>query len=84
MNAHDVHSDPVLGALRGLRTYDVTPARAQRLRRRCHAGLRRQRASTTRGSDAGAWRWVMRILAGAWCVVYVLETIRRAAAVYMS
>jgi hypothetical protein len=82
MSAYDVQSDHVLDALRVLRTYDVAPARAQRLRRRCHAGLRRQSASKTRRPDAGAWRWVMRIFAGAWCVLYLLETIRQAAAVY--
>lgn len=84
MSSNDIQEDPVFGALRELRTYDLSPDRAQRLRSRCHRRLKTQHSSrhVPRGSGAGIWRRAVRVLAGAWCVVYLLETIRRAAAVY--
>ena len=84
MRPKDIHEDPVLATLRELRIYDVRPGRAQRLRTRCHSGLTMQDSSrhSLRCSEAGVWRRAVRVLAGAWCVLYVVETIRRAAAVY--
>lgn len=83
MSPNDIQGDPVLAILRELRTYDVSPSRAQRLRIRCHGGLTMQDSSShlTPSSGAGVWR-AGRVLAGAWCVVYLFETLRRAAAVY--
>jgi hypothetical protein len=83
MRPKDVQEDPVLAALRELRTYDVSAARVERLRSRCHRGLK-QHSSThvPRGSEAGVWARAVRVLAGAWCALYVFETIRQAAAVY--
>lgn len=84
MNPNDVQEDPVLAALRELRTYDVGPVRVQRLRAQCHSALRMQHSPrhSPRNSEAGVWRRAVRVLAGAWCVLYMVETIRRAAAVY--
>ena len=83
MRPNDIQGDAVLATLRELRTYDVIPARAQRLRTRCHSGLMRQDSSRhlPRSREAGVWR-AGRVLAGAWCVLYLFETLRRAAAVY--
>jgi hypothetical protein len=83
MNRKDTHQDPLFAAIPELRTYDVTPARAQRLRERCHRGLRLQHAARVHRLEPTVWPRIVRIVAGAWCVLYVLETIRRAAAVYM-
>jgi hypothetical protein len=84
MRPNDIQGDAVLATLlRELRTYDVSSARAQRLRTRCHSGLTMQHSSShlPRSREAGAWR-AGRVIAGAWCVVYLFETLRRAAAVY--
>ena len=83
MSPNDIQGDAVLATLRELRPYDVSPARAQRLRTRCHSGLTMQDSSShlTPSSGAGVWR-AGRVLAGAWCVVYLFETLRRAAAAY--
>ncbi len=84
MRPNDISDDRVLAALRQLRAYDVSAARAERLRTRCHRRLGTQAASAPvpRSREAGVWPRTMSGLAGAWCVVYFLETIRRVAAVY--
>ena len=84
MNPNDVQDDSVLGAVRELRTYDVASVRVQRLRAQCHSALRMQHSPrhSRRNSDPGVWRRAVRVLAGAWCVLNLVETIRRAAAVY--
>ena len=83
MRPNDIQADAVLAALRELRTYDVSAVRAQRLRTRCHRGLTMPDSYRylPRSSEAGVWR-AGRVLAGAWCVLYLFETLRRAAAVY--
>ena len=83
MNATDYDEDPVLRTLRELRRIDVSPSRAERLRARCHRRLEAQDpGGQVSHSDARGWRQVVGILAGAWCVLYLFETIQRAAAVY--
>jgi hypothetical protein len=73
-------------ALRNLRRYDVSAARAELLRARCHRALQGPRAPASTGRDAGTRRprRAVRILAAAWCGVYLFETIRRAVSVYWS
>lgn len=72
-------------SLAALKTVDVDRRRAERLRSRCHASLRAQsrRASRPAVSDR---KWIRRAIAsgaaGAWCVVYLIEIIRRAVAIY--
>lgn len=84
MSPNDIQPDPVLAALRELRTYDVSAARVQRLRTRCHADLESRNSSghVRRSSGEDLWRRALPVLAGAWCVLYLVETIRRAAAAY--
>jgi hypothetical protein len=79
----DTDDDPVLAALHELHACDVSAARAQRLRARCQTYLKTQGVSRhlPLTSRAGVWR-ALRALAAAWCVVYLVETLRRAAAVY--
>ena len=68
-------------SLAGLKYTDVDRRRAERLRSRCHASLRAHavRASRPAVSDG---KWIRRAIAsgaaGAWCVVYLIEIIRRA------
>ena len=84
MTANHLQHDPVLAAVRELRTHDVSPGRAQRLRAQCHRKFK-SRETTTRLSHTPTptiWIRVAGALAGAWSVVYFLETIRRAAAVF--
>ena len=75
--------DPVIGALRELPAYDVGSARAQRLRERCHKHLaiRDQPVQTPAAVDAATWR-PLRVVAGVWCVLYVLAAISMVAGVY--
>ena len=84
MTANPLRPDPVLAAMRELRTYDVSPVRAQRLRAECHRGFEKRATTGTRARTParGMWIRVTGALAGAWSVVYFLETIRRAAAVF--
>lgn len=84
MRPNDIQDDPLIAALLELRTYDVSPARAERLRTRWHNRLPTQDSSRhlPGSSDGGAWPRAVRVIVGAWCAVYLFETIRRAAAVY--
>ncbi len=84
MSPTNTDRDPVLDILRELRAYDVRSGRAARLGSQCRKRLAlpdSPRHSSQRG-EAGVWRRAMSVLAGGWCVLYVVETVRRAAAVY--
>lgn len=71
-------------ALRELRRYDISAARAQRLRERCHRALQAQHGSSPdpRAGTTHRPQRAVRVLVGAWCSVYLFETIRRVVAVY--
>lgn len=83
MNANENQGDPVLGALCELRRLDVSHARAERLRASCLNGLKMPSTpgEVSRRHETDPWR-AARVLASAWCVLYLLETIQRAAAAY--
>ena len=83
MTANRIQHDPVLAAVRELRTHDVSPGRAQRLRAHCHRQFKSRETPRrlSRTPTPTIWIRVAGALAGAWSVVYFLETIRRAAAV---
>ncbi len=72
-------------SLAGLKTLDVDRRRADRLRARCHAALRSRTASSLQPAAADR-KWLRRAIApgvaGAWCLIYLLEIIRRAAVIY--
>jgi hypothetical protein len=75
--------DDGMAVLRLVPPQDVSGARAERLRRRCHV-LLQTRAAPRRGSNAAlAWR---RLIApavnGAGSAIYLIETFRAAAALY--
>jgi hypothetical protein len=86
MNTTDVRDDAVLATLSALRRRDVSRSRAERLRRHCHTALRVAKTPPFASgviSRGSAWRrMVGPAVAGAWCAIYVFETIRRAAAFY--
>jgi hypothetical protein len=73
MSFTDGQDDDVLAAISNLRAYDVSPRRAEQLRSRCHDVLHAPRRPNLSVSV---------VLGGAWCVTYLMEIIRRAAAVY--
>ena len=84
MNFDDLENDHVLDAVASLRTHDVSRRRANRLRGRCHALLQAQPARTVAVGvtiDSLVRRVVGPALAGAWCLLYLVEVIRRAAAI---
>ena len=72
-------------SLAGLKTFDVDRRRAERLRARCIASLRaRARHAAEPAIPDRAWlrRAVASGAAGVWCLVYLMEIIRRAAVIY--
>ena len=69
----------------GLNTHDVSDRHARRLRRQCHAALQRNTAAAHARARVGATlfrRVIGPALAGAWCLAYLVEIVRRAAAMY--
>ena len=85
MTSDEIDNDPVFGAIATLRMRDVSGARADRLRGRCHAvfeSQRRRRARADTFSRVSFRRVVAPVVAGVWCFVYLVEIIRHAAEVY--
>ena len=85
MNLDDEQDDSLMAAVAGLRTYDVSRRRADRLRNQCHARLRGEaRPNAAVGMVTGTvfQRVIGPALGGAWCLAYLVEIIRRAAAAY--
>ncbi len=69
----------------GLNTHDVSDNHSRRLRRQCHAVL--QTKPTPARPPARVTRTRFRrvigpALAGAWCLAYLVEIVRRAAAMF--
>jgi len=85
MTVDDEQEDGLQASVASLRTYDVSPRHARRLRRRCHALLQIQ-ASPTRSIGTVVATSFQRVLAPAvgvaWCLFYLVEISRRAAAAY--
>ena len=81
----DEPDDDFLASLARLRTCDVSQRRSRHLRRRCHAILQAG-PPAKRGSwmadGAPFRRLIVPALGGAWCLAYLVELIRRTAAVY--
>jgi len=77
----DGQNDDTLAAVASLRTPDVSQRRSRGLRRRCHALL--QAHPKPKESPAVFQRIIGPALGGAWCLAYLVEIIRRAAAVYL-
>ena len=84
---HEPDTD-VMTALADLRRCDVSPARARRLRRRCHITLQGAAPPATRSrrpmDTATLRRAAVPVLAAAWCVAYVAAIIRYTVAVHAS
>jgi hypothetical protein len=86
----DGPNDDILSAVASLRTPDVSQRRARRLRRRCHALLQarpgpKESAAVVKMMDGRAFQRVIGpALGGAWCLAYLVEIVRRAAAVYFA
>jgi len=85
VNINDCQNDPVLAAIAALPTYDVSERHTRRSRSRCHALLQaRSRRDTPVVLVSGTpfRRVIGPALVAAWCVAYLVEVIRRAAAFY--
>jgi len=81
----DGQDDDVLAAVASLSSHDVSLRRRHRLRSRCHALLQvppPPKASAAMVNGTAFRRIVGPALAGAWCLAYLVEIARRAAAVY--
>ena len=85
MTADDGPADHILAAVASLRIYDVSQRHTRRLRRRCHARLQTQPPPTTSPAmvHGTAFRRIIGpALGGAWCLAYLVEIMRCAAAIY--
>jgi hypothetical protein len=85
MTVDDGQDDDLLAAVARLGTRDVSQRRANRLRRRCHAVLHAEPApkrSAAMTNGTAFQRIIGPALGGAWCLAYLVEIFRRAAAVY--
>jgi hypothetical protein len=84
--------DEFLASLVSLPRYDVSPRRSRHLRRRCHVMLHAERPAMRAEPPVTTWHWMMAgvpfrrvivpALGGAWCLAYLVEIIRRTAAIY--
>jgi len=81
----DDRNDHIGASLASLRTYDVSQRHAHQLRRRCHTLLQTQ-PSRTRSIESAITTSFERVLGPAlgvaWCLFYLVEISRRAAAAY--
>jgi hypothetical protein len=81
----DTPDDDFLASLANLRACDVSGRRSRQLRQRCH-GMMRAEPPVKRWfgmvDEAPVRRVVVPALGGAWCLAYLVEIIRYAAAVY--
>jgi hypothetical protein len=85
MTVDDGTKEHLFDGVAGLRTYDVSKGRARRLRQRCHALLQlepRPKKSAAMVTEALFRRVIGPALVGAWSLAYLVEIIRRAAAMY--
>jgi hypothetical protein len=85
MTVDDGQNDHTLAAVASLRTYDVSQRHTRRLRRRCHALLQTQPPAKTSAAmvNGTAFRRIIGpALGGAWCLAYLVEIMRCAAAIY--
>jgi hypothetical protein len=81
----DREDDDFLAGVVKLPSYDVSPRRSRHLRRRCHVMLQAEPpAKTSPWMVVGApFRGIIvPALGGAWCLAYLVEIIRRTAAIY--
>jgi len=82
MTLDDDGNDHVLAAVASLKPYDVSRRHASRLRRRCHARLRtplRPETSAAMAQVTAFERIIGPALGVAWCLLYLVEVMRRAA-----
>jgi len=88
MTVDDRQDDDFLAGVATLRTCDVSPRHAHRLRRRCHALLQTQQPRARRSDEMEEWtafrRLIVPTLGGAWCLAYLMEIVRLVAAVHGS
>jgi hypothetical protein len=78
--------DDFLASLVRLPSYDVSTRRSRHLRRRCHVMLQGEPPATRspwRADGPRFRRVIVPALGGAWCLAYLVEIIRRTAAIYI-
>ena len=79
----ELQNDECFSRVANLKTFDVNRRRSDALRGRCHAVLQTQIERHAPATNAALFRRIVGpVVGGAWCVAYVVEIIRRAAAMY--
>ena len=84
MIVDDGQDDRLLAVVASLRTYDASYRHARQLRRRCHAMLqtkRRSKRSVSMVDSRSVRRVIVPALGGTWCLLYLFEIVRFAAAI---
>ena len=88
MTVDDGQDDPILAAVASVKSFDVSAKRARQLRQRCRAVLQTRseprRPAVTMMKGSAFQRLIGPALGGAWCLAYLGEIFRRAAAVYFA
>jgi hypothetical protein len=83
MTMDNPQDDRLLATVASLRTHDVSLRHTRALRSRCHAVLRtRSRRNPPTAANMAFRRVIGPVLGSAWCLAYLVEIIRRAAALY--
>ena len=83
MTMDNPQDDRLLATVASLRTHDVSERHTRALRSRCQAVLHTRSRRNARTAASMAFRRVIGpVLGSAWCLAYLVEIIRRAAAVY--
>ena len=80
-------NDDILAAVASLRTGDVSQRHARRLRSLCHALLQTEpgpKRPAVMSIGTGFQRVIGPALGAAWCLAYLFEIMRRAAAVFLA
>jgi hypothetical protein len=83
MTVDDGQDDDILASLSSLRAHDVSQRHTRQLRRRCHALLQAEpqpRRSVWMVDATSIRRVIVPALGGAWCLAYLMEIVRYAAA----
>ena len=72
-------SEPLMRLLAGLPTAEPDPARAERIRMRCRAGLARRaadvRGSTDRGDSVQVWQPLIAVLGAAYLAIVIVQAL---------
>jgi hypothetical protein len=86
MSVDEWDDDDILAAVASLRAGDASHRHTERLRHQCHVLLQSQsepEKSAVMMNGTAFQRVIGPALAGAWCLAYLMEIVRRTVAIYL-